>query len=492
MGRIKKITLPLFFIIFFAAAFIFLSSHFMGSHFEPETDLANSSLLNNQSTNVKPVEQEKPKIVSDKGADSTGLTEEEKQRLANEPVGNLEDGTRSVIVKLRDINANDLREANPGIDDEAVLQTLGIKAFGAGSLGAESGSTPDINSYYKNAISKKADKLIAEIEHLGGDAKLDKKLKVSPIVFFHVNAKGLEDLKRSALVESVENNHMIFATATEVPLSPDPIAVMGGNSANGFSFAGQNFNGSNYAVAVLDTGVDRLHEKLQGKVIGEACFSYYQRSTYNSLCPGSTKTTTGVDEKHGTGSAQPCTLNDLCAHGSHVASDAALSYQPIYNSAHTGEGTTYSDKNYYSNTINGWISGGARDASVFAVQVFSMKANQSDVTSVNSAWLAAVDWIVENADNRSEIPVPISAINLSLGSGGNSVQNCYTTSSSYRAIFKIAKANDIAVFIANGNAWDSQKNNVATPSCTIGAVSVAASNNSGTAISSYSQNSKAT
>ena len=57
-----------------------------------------------------------------------------------------------------------------------------------------------------------------------------------------------------------------------------------------------NLTGAGKTIAVLDTGVDRFHPFLGGRVVEEACYS--QRAPD---CPNGRKTQTGTD------SAAPCT-----------------------------------------------------------------------------------------------------------------------------------------------------------------------------------------
>ena len=69
-----------------------------------------------------------------------------------------------------------------------------------------------------------------------------------------------------------------------------------------------NLTGAGKTIAVLDTGVDRFHPFLGGRVVEEACYSS------SSSCPNGTKTQTGTD------SAAPCTYAPMgCEHGTHVA-----------------------------------------------------------------------------------------------------------------------------------------------------------------------------
>ena len=71
-------------------------------------------------------------------------------------------------------------------------------------------------------------------------------------------------------------------------------------------------NGNGQTIAILDTGVDKAHPFLAGKVVSEACFSG------NGNCPG------GGTESTAVGSGVPCTYAPTgCRHGTHVAGIAA-------------------------------------------------------------------------------------------------------------------------------------------------------------------------
>ena len=71
-------------------------------------------------------------------------------------------------------------------------------------------------------------------------------------------------------------------------------------------------DGTGTTVAILDTGVDKNHPLLAGKVVAEACFSA------TASCPN------GQTMQIGAGSAVPCTYAPTsCRHGTHVAGIAA-------------------------------------------------------------------------------------------------------------------------------------------------------------------------
>jgi subtilisin family serine protease len=81
------------------------------------------------------------------------------------------------------------------------------------------------------------------------------------------------------------------------------------------------YTGANKTIAILDSGVDKAHPALSGKVVAEACFSTNDPAiNYTSLCPGNAPTSTEVD------SGKHCNvLSGLggCDHGTHIAGVAA-------------------------------------------------------------------------------------------------------------------------------------------------------------------------
>src|SRR5687768_1939694 len=110
------------------------------------------------------------------------------------------------------------------------------------------------------------------------------------------------------------------------------------------------FTGAGQHIAILDTGVDRSHPFLAGKVVHEACFSStFAPDTSTSACPN------GQEAEIGPGAAAPCSATDDCFHGTHVAGIAAG------NGANASPAQTF--------------SGIAKDAGLIAVQVFSVTSD---------------------------------------------------------------------------------------------------------------------
>ena len=136
-------------------------------------------------------------------------------------------------------------------------------------------------------------------ELAGTRHRVRRKFKTVPFLALEVGSDALEALARSGRVRSVEENRRMTASlAQSVPL-------VGASEA----FA-EGFDGSGWAVAVIDTGIDKYHPFLAGKVVAEACFSQ------SGDCPNGGRT------QIGSGAAAPCATAG-CRHGTHVAGIAA-------------------------------------------------------------------------------------------------------------------------------------------------------------------------
>jgi subtilisin family serine protease len=202
------------------------------------------------------------------------------------------------------------------------------------------------------------------------------------------------------------------------------------------------YGGMGWAIAVLDSGVDREHNFLRNKVVDEACFS-------DNLCPNN------LNEQHGLGTGVNCSTNILgCDHGTHVAGIAA-----------------------------GW-GGIAPYSGILSFQVFS-KIEDYDICqshdlptpcilSYDSDQISALDWLYGHTYNYLGIPMStptysVAAVNMSLGSGR------YTThcdDSSLKDIIDNLRWIGVATVISTGN--DGYNNAISYPSCISTAISVGA------------------
>ena len=194
-------------------------------------------------------------------------------------------------------------------------------------------------------------------------------------------------------------------------------------------------DGQGTVIAVIDTGVDRNHPFLHGKVVEEAC---YVRGADGA--GGAGECPNGLDSQLGLGSAQPC---PSCTHGTHVAGIAAGNGGPPANVAFSG------------------VAPGAR---LMAIRISSAAgpASASDVL----AGLERV-YLLRHTYN-------FAAVNMSLGVPGfGRVTTCDDLLPAMTTIIQNLKAAGIATVIASGN--DGFANAVSFPACIGAAVSVASS-----------------
>jgi subtilisin family serine protease len=120
-----------------------------------------------------------------------------------------------------------------------------------------------------------------------------------PFVALDVTPDELRKLAADPLVISISENIKLRGRLAEsAPLIRAPQAW-----AAGFTGAGQT-------IAIIDSGIDKTHPFLAGKVVSEACYSQ------GGYCAGATSSTA-------VGSGVPCPRPYPCAHGTHVAGIAA-------------------------------------------------------------------------------------------------------------------------------------------------------------------------
>jgi len=272
-------------------------------------------------------------------------------------------------------------------------------------------------------------------------AEKAKRFDFIPYMALDASRSEFEALAASADIEHIEEDIPFPPTLSQsVPL----IGAVAG-TFNGFSGSGQT-------VAVLDTGVDRTHPFLNGRVIAEACYSTTD-STATAVC------TTGSTAP---GAGTNCNVNTLgsgCTHGTHVAGIVAGN--------------------------NGTFSGVAKDANLISVQVFSRFPKESCgsgasgpcVMSYTSDQIKGLNYVYNLRGTYS-----ISSVNMSLG-GGSYTSYCDSDYTAEKAAIDALRSVGIATVIASGN--DGFTSSISAPACISSAISVGATTKAD-AIASYS------
>ncbi|HEY6531841.1 MAG TPA: S8 family serine peptidase, partial [Acidimicrobiales bacterium] len=202
-----------------------------------------------------------------------------------------------------------------------------------------------------------------------------------------VDAEGLDALRRAPYVERIVENGKNYVSADAWA---ENIGVPATHSAG--------WDGSGQTIAILDSGVQKDHPYLAGKVTAEACFSSGGAPGTATLCPG------GGNTQFGSGSATPCLMAIIeCEHGTHVAGIAAGG--PVTTAGRT-------------------LQGVAPAASIVAVQIFT-KGTTVDACSGPAPCVFAYDsdlndalfWLRAQVQNNVAGFQNLAAVNLSLGGG---------------------------------------------------------------------------
>jgi subtilisin family serine protease len=255
-----------------------------------------------------------------------------------------------------------------------------------------------------------------------------------PYLAVEVDADGHQTLEslHGLVVQVVEDS-------LNRPFLTQSVLVVQANQVWAGDFGGTPFTGNGTVVAILDSGVDKTHPFLAGKVVGEACFSSNNDDLgATSVCPG------GATESFASGSGMPCNASlDGCDHGTHVAGIAA------------GKGQAF--------------SGVARDAAIMAVQVFTRFDNPSMCGSDDPCILAFNSDVLAGLERvyARRTALNIASVNLSLGSGQN---GSACDGDSRKPVIDLLRSAGIATVVASGN--DGFTDAITAPACISSAISV--------------------
>lgn len=261
-----------------------------------------------------------------------------------------------------------------------------------------------------------------------------KPMSLLPMLSIDLTATDLRRVSSDPLVEAV------YADEPVEPTLDDSVALIGAAPLHGMGNVG-----GDAIVAVLDTGTDLDHPFLQGRVVGEACFSSTTSYPSQSLCP------MGASEAQGPGSSEACDVRSqgsACNHGTHVAGIAVGSF-PKGRPA----------------------KGVAPGASLLSVQVYSYFPAHRQVLAWTSDVIRGMEYVYAKKD---DFPGKrIAAVNLSLGAGRYK-KECLE--SPFLPIVSLLRSSGIATVAAAGN--EAFAGFVNFPACTPGMVVVSATDKS--------------
>ena len=339
----------------------------------------------------------------------------------------------------------------------ARVQTLIDKAEREGPqrviVGLDSGFVPEGRLKAVAAASQRrriSNSQVSVMASLAGLAAVERRrFRHIPFMVLEAGAPALKRLAALPMVVSLEEDR------AERPIMSSSNAVIG--SADAWA---AGYEGTGWAVAVLDTGVDKTHPffSTRSKVVSEACYSTTDNlEKSSSVCPD------GVSASVLPGSGLNCPLEvEGCAHGTHVAGSVAGDDQAGLN------------------------FGVARSSDIIAIQVFSSfdkglcgPGNALCALSFVSDQIAGLERVYELRDDFN-----IAAVNMSLGSGSFSdPAECDTEEQARKAAIDTLRSVGIATVVASGN--DRSRDAISTPACISSAVSVG-STTDGDAVSSFS------
>ncbi len=263
-----------------------------------------------------------------------------------------------------------------------------------------------------------------------------KQFEYIPYLAFETDAETLRQMQNDSLVSSIQEDEI------SAPALAESTQMVGANAA-----WASGFSGSGQTIAVLDSGVDKNHSFLNGRIVSEACYSSnVPASGITSVCPG------GATESIASDSGLNCpTTTEGCAHGTHVAGIAA------------GRGTNF--------------SGVARDSNIIAVNIFSQFTSAASCGTASPCGRYFTSDLIrglERVRTLANTMNNIVAVNLSLQTGQQFTASCDVQHSATKAAIDNLRSVNIATIICSGNY--SFTNALTAPACISTAISVGSVN----------------
>lgn len=333
---------------------------------------------------------------------------------------------------------DELRQELQTYGEIPVIITLNVPTHRAWQESDLSHTSPTQIAQISQAISATADGLLHRLA--AENISQIKRYNYLPLLALIVDEAALETLAADKAVIQI---------TPDIPLPPlmdDTLPLIGANN-NHFL----NYTGSGWSVAILDTGVQKNHPALFGKVISEACYSSNVPSQgASSLCPGGAASSTVNNS--GLNCAQGISG---CDHGTHVAGIAARV---------------------------------APDARLISIQVFSRFADSGSNTPCQNVNRTSPCTLAYNSDQALALDrvwllhvtnpaINVASVNMSLGGGfyTGPCDHIADLNGVRTAINQLRNVN-VPTVIAAGNSG--YRGAMGAPACLTPAISVAASDKS--------------
>ena len=258
-----------------------------------------------------------------------------------------------------------------------------------------------------------------------------KQFEYIPYLALEANAAALKQMQNDSLVFSIEEDEI------GEPALAQSVSQIGAPAA-----WASGYTGSGQTVAIIDSGVDKNHSFLSGKVIAESCYSSNVSGMTTSFCPGGATVSTAPDS----GLHCPADIAG-CAHGTHLAGTAA------------GRGSGF--------------SGVAKDANIISIQIYSkFETSAACGAIVPCARYFTSDLIrgLERVRTLAGTIDNIAAVDLSLQTGQKFTSNCDVSQSATKAAIDNLRSINIPTAACSGNF--SFTDALTAPACISSAVSV--------------------
>jgi Subtilase family len=269
-------------------------------------------------------------------------------------------------------------------------------------------------------IANVAAQVLARLQ--AGGIRILQQYSSLPFLALEVDSASLAQLEASGLYV-----RQIFEDTVRYPL-----LYQSGPLVHAPQAWASGYDGTGWAVASIDSGVESTHPFLAGKVVSESCY------VSNNGCPNGQSTQTGA------GSAWP--QNASMYHGTHVAGIAA--------------GNAPAASPPPASPLTATSSGMGQGAQIIAIQVFqpsTLVAFTSDIIQgLNRVYALRSDF-------------NIASVNMSLGGGGSNT-TCDAAEAPTKAAIDQLRSVNIATVVAAGNS--SNTDFISAPACISTAVSV--------------------